>query len=125
MLNFAMYLATALVLWVSSLFIYKKITPYNEIALIKEGNISAGLAYSGVALGLAAPLSSLAAHAVSLVDMGMWAVIALIIQLALHFALSKILHIKTEVPDNNKAVGLTLGAMSLAIGLINAACLTY
>ena len=125
MLNFILYLSTSLVLWTASLWIYKKITPYNEIQLIKEGNLSAALAYGGVALGLAAPLSSLAVHAVSLVDMAMWAGVALVIQLVLHAVLSKVIDVRQAVPDGNKAVGLVLGMLSLGIGIINAACLTY
>lgn len=125
MLNFALYMAVSLALWITGLVIYKKITPYNEFQLIRDGNLSAAMALSGVAIGLALPLGSLAIHAVSLVDMAMWAGIALVVQLVLYLAFYRLMMVRSAIESDNRAVGLYLGMMSVGMGILNAACLTY
>lgn len=126
-LNFASYFATSLALWVVSLYGYVHLTPYREFELVRQGNRAAALSLSGTALGLALPLASLAANAVSLGDLALWAVLALVVQLLMWFALSRTVftNLKTDITNGNCSVGLVLGGFSTAIGLLNAACLTY
>lgn len=125
-LNFAAYFGLCLVLWALSLAIYVTLTPYREFALVKDGNVAAALSLSGTAIGLALPLASLAMHAVSLTDLLFWAVIALVAQLVLWAALRLFLFkdLKLAVESGRASVGTVVGALSLSLGLLNAACLT-
>lgn len=126
-LNFALYFAVTLAAWAVSLALYVRLTPYPEFALVRAGNEAAALSLSGTALGLALPLASLAVNAVSLWDLALWAVPALAAQLALWWLLRRLLlpDLRAQIEAGNVAVGRVLGALSLGLGLINAACLTY
>lgn len=127
LLNFAAYFGLCLLLWLAIIRIYVAVTPYREFALVREGNLAAALSLSGTALGAALPLASLAAHAVSLVDLLSWAAVALLTQLALWGGLRLFLFksLRQDIESGKVSVGLLLGVLSLGLGLINAACLTY
>ena len=124
--DFIFYLLPALVLLGLFVFIYVHITPYREIRLIREGNVAAALSLSGAILGFVIPLASAIAHSVGIVDMALWGAIALIVQLAAFMvARLAIPAIATDIPAGRIAQGLFLGVLSLAVGIINAACMTY
>src|SRR5438552_7543269 len=80
--DFLVYLAVSLVLLALFTAIYVRITPYREFALIREGNMAASFSLSGSLLGFIVPLASAVQHSVSLIDMAIWGVIALIVQIA-------------------------------------------
>jgi putative membrane protein len=126
-LNFAAYFALCLALWASVLRLYVAATPYREFALVGQGNVAAALSLAGTALGLALPLASLAAHAVSIADLLVWALVALAAQVVLWVVLRRLLFkdLKEAIESDRASVGGLLGALALGLGLINAACLTY
>ncbi len=108
------------------LLLYLWITPYREISLIREGNAAAAASLSGAMVGFMLPLASAITHSVSLLDMAIWGLIALIIQL-LVYGVGRLLlpSLARDIPAGQVASGVFLGALSLAIGLLNAACMTY
>ncbi len=123
---FLSYFATASVLFALFLLSYIIITPYREIALIRQGNSAAAASLSGAMLGFVLPLASAIAHSVSLLDMVVWGVIALVVQL-LVFLASRLLvpELARDIPAGKVAAGGVFGGLSLAAGIINAACMTY
>lgn len=124
--DFLIYLVLSLALLAVFAWIYNKITPYDEIQLIREGNTAAAVAYSGAILGLALPLGSAVAHSVNPVDMLIWGVVALAVQVLVYFIVRRVLPLLNDhIPENKIAPAILLAAMSLAAGIINAACLTY
>ncbi|HEX4333683.1 MAG TPA: DUF350 domain-containing protein [Usitatibacter sp.] len=123
---FLAYLAVALVLLGLFIAIYVRITPYQEIALIREGNMAASFSLSGAVLGFIAPLASAVQHSANLVDMAIWGVIALLVQLAAFVAVKLMLpSITRDIPAGNGAQGFFLGSLSLAVGLLSAACMSF
>lgn len=126
-LNFALYLGTALLAWGLSLALYMIVTPYAELALVRQGNRAAAWSLAGTALGLALPLASLVAHAVSLADLAAWAALALLAQLLLWWLARRALvpDLREAIESDRQSVGVLLGALSLGLGLLNAASLTY
>ena len=40
---------------IAGIWVYTKITPYNEFQLIREGNVAAAVSLSGACIGLAIP----------------------------------------------------------------------
>jgi putative membrane protein len=126
-LNFALYFGTALLAWGLSLALYMAITPYAELALVRQGNRAAAWSLTGTALGLALPLASLVAHAVSLADLAAWALLALLAQLLLWLLARRLLvpELREAIQADRQSVGMLLGALSLGLGLLNAASLTY
>lgn len=124
--NFFVYFVLALVLVAAFLVIYVQVTPYREFALIREGNVAAALSLSGALLGFIVPLASAVAHSVSVIDMTLWGVVALIVQLAAFLAARVLVRgLADAIPAGKTATGLFVGALSLGVGILNAACMTY
>ena len=124
--DFAVYLAVSLALLTAFVAIYIRVTPYREIALIREGNMAAAFSLSGSLLGFIVPLTSAIQHSVSLGDMAIWGGIAMLVQIAA-FVVARLLipSIVQDIPAGKQAQGFFLGALSLGVGLLNAACMTY
>ena len=124
--DFLIYLAASLVLLAVFIAIYISITPYRELTLIREGNVAAAASLSGAVLGFSIPLAQAIAQTVNLAEMAMWGVVALAVQLFVFFVVRWIMPgIARDIPAGKLAPGIFLGALSLATGLLNAACMTY
>ena len=124
--NFAVYLAVSLAYLAVFVALYVRVTPYREFELIREGNAAASFSLSGSILGFIVPLCSAIQHSVSLVDMAIWGLIAMLVQIAA-FVVARMLipTLATDIPANKTSVGFFLGALSLGVGLLNAACMSY
>ena len=124
--DFAAYFAVSAALLAAFIAIYIRVTPYREIALIREGNMAAAFSLSGSVLGFVLPLTSAIQHSVSLVDMAIWGLIAMVVQIAA-FVVARLLipSIVVDIPAGKQAHGFFLGALALAVGMLNAACMTY
>ena len=106
--------------------VYQWATPHNEAALIREGNVAAALALGGALVGYVLPLASALSHTVSLVEFCAWAALAGVIQIAA-FTLIRLLVLKdvsARIERGEIASGVYLMSISLAVGLLNAACMT-
>jgi putative membrane protein len=124
--SFLFYFATAIGLLLLFLLAYIFITPYREIALIRAGNAAAAASLSGAMLGFVLPLASAIAHSVSLPDMAVWGLIAMIIQLLVYLAARLLMpDLVRDIPAGKIATGVFLGALSVASGILNAACMSY
>ena len=124
--DFLVYLAAALVLLGLFVAIYVRVTPYREVALIREGNMAAACSLSGSLMGFVIPLAAAVEHSVSLVDMAIWGLIAMLVQLAAYVAVKLMIPtIARDIPDNRVAQGLFLGVVSIAVGVLDAACMSY
>ena len=106
--------------------IYARITPYRELALIRDGNVAAAIALAGVVLGFTLPLASAIAHSVGLADMILWGAIALLSQLVVYFIVARLVpHFTEAITAGRIAAATLLAAIALAVGILNAAALTY
>ena len=124
--DFAAYLAVSVALLAAFVAIYIRVTPYREIALIREGNMAAAFSLSGSVLGFVLPLTAAIRHSVSLGDMAIWGLIAMVVQIAA-FVVARLVipSIVTDIPAGKQAQGFFLGALALAVGMLNAACMSY
>ena len=124
--DFLLYLAISGVLLAMFVTIYVKITPYREIALIRDNNMAAAFSLSGALIGMVIPLANAVEYSVNPIDMAIWGFLALAIQL-LVFVIARIAlpNIAVDIPAGKTAPGFFLGAISIAAGLLNAACMTY
>lgn len=126
--NFALYFGISIVFLLVFKFLYALVTPHDEWKLIKENqNVSAAVGFGGALVGFALALASAATHSVSLLDFAIWGVIALIAQ-CLAFAIIRfgfMPRIVERIEKDEMSAGIMLGAMNIAIGLLNAACMTY
>jgi putative membrane protein len=125
--EFLIYFAASLVLLGVFIAIYIWITPYREIALIREGNAAAAASLSGTVLGFSIPLAQSIAQSVNLAEMAMWGAIALAVQILVFVVASRVVFpgMATDIPNGKVAPGVVVGALSIATGILNAACMTY
>lgn len=124
--NFLAYLGTAIVLLVAFVAIYLYVTPYDEIALIRGNNTAAAISLSGALLGFALPIANVIAHSDTLLDLAVWGVIAGIVQL-LAWMLARVAlpTLREDIAAGRVAPATLVAALSLTVGLLNAACMTY
>lgn len=124
--DFLAYFAVAAAILAVFLFIYVKVTPYHEIALIREGNSAAATSLSGTLIGFALPVANVIENSHNLVDLAVWSAIACLVQLAAYGAARLTLpHIARDIPEGKMAPAVFLAALSVGVGLINAACMEY
>lgn len=124
--NFLAYLGTALALLAVFIAIYLYVTPYDEVALIRSNNTAAAISLSGALLGFALPIANVIAHSDTLIDLAVWGVIAGIVQLlAWGVARVALPHLEEDIAAARTAPATFVAALSITVGLLNAACMTY
>ncbi len=117
--NFIVQLLAALGLYVASLVIYVLMTPHKELALIRSGNGSAALAFAGVVVGLAIPLASCLEHSFGLLDLLIWGVVTLLIQLLAFRVADMILRgLPRRIAENDVAAAVFLLSVKVGLALI-------
>lgn len=118
------FIVTALLL-VAGIAIYTAFTPYKERDLVRQDNAAGGIVYAGSIIALAIPLASLLSTSGYLVDIIVWGIVALLIQLATLAVISLVLlrHLKTLIEGGNVAAALTVAATQIAVALLNAAAM--
>ena len=124
--EFLVYAGLAIAFIYLFMIAYLRLTPYNELKLIKDGNVAAALGLSGSVLGFTFPLAAAIFQAVHPWDMMLWALIAGIVQLLVYVAVRySLLNVTRRIPDGQVATGIVLAAISMSAGILNAACMTY
>jgi putative membrane protein len=122
--SFLAYLGLSLVILALFLRVYVWVTPYREFALIREGNLAAAVSLSGALLGFALPVADVIRNSKDLVDLAVWSVVACLVQLLTYVVARLTLpHLAQDIPAGKVASGLFLAALSVGVGLINAACM--
>ncbi len=124
-IGFFAYLIGALVLLAVFQWLYSRITPHNEVGLIRDGNTAAGIAFAGAIIGFAIPAGNVIAHSVSLLDFAVWALIAGVVQLYAFLLSSLVLRgAHKRIEKGEVAAGIYVAAIAISVGLLNAACMT-
>ena len=106
--------------------LYRWITPHDEGALIRAGNSAAAVALGGALIGYVLPLASALAHTVSLPEFAAWAVVAGVVQIVTFWAVRRLAlpDVSARIERGEMSAALYLLMISIAVGLINAACMT-
>lgn len=124
-LNYLIHLILAATLLIAFFIIYTRVTPYNEVLLIRQGNQAAALSLGGALLGFSATIASSLMHTADYQQFFAWAFGAMVVQLLAYLVTTRLLRMsKDQIESNNSAFGGLLGAISLSIGAINAACIS-
>ena len=122
---FALYffVALGLLLLFTSIYIY--VTPYAEITLIRSGNTAAAISLGGSLLGFVLAISFVIIHSVSLIDLMIWGIIALIIQIMAYFTVCFIIKdINQSIEEGCIAHATFLATCSICLGILNGVCMT-
>ena len=101
---------------------YHFITPYHEIDLIREGNLAAAISLSGAVLGLGIPLAFCLASSVTALDIVVWGIVTLIIQLSAYRIADFVLKdLPKRIEAGEVGAALWLVSVKLSVASINAA----
>ena len=126
--NFAIYFGISIVFLFVLKIIYALVTPHDEWKLVKEEkNVAAAVGFGGALVGFAIALGGAASNSIALIDFAIWGFVAIIAQ-SLAFALLRFTFmpkIAERINNNEVSAGVMLASMSIAVGLLNAACMTY
>lgn len=124
-LNYLLHLVTAGALVLAFFVVYTRVTPYDEVQLIRRGNHAAALSLGGSLVGFSATIASALVHTADYYQFAGWALGALIVQLLVWVLATRLLRMsKDQIEADNSAFGGLLGAISLSIGIVNAGCIS-
>jgi len=124
-LNYLLHLLTAAALVLAFFIVYTRVTPYDEVQLIRQGNHAAALSLGGSLIGFSATIASALVHTADYYEFAGWAAGGLLAQLAVWLFTTRLLRMsKDQIEANNCAFGGLLGAISLSIGIVNAGCIS-
>jgi putative membrane protein len=126
LIGFCKYFGAAVGFVVVFCQVYCWITPYNELKLVREGNLAPAISFGGALIGFILPLHSAITHSVGFLDMLIWAAVAMIVQLTV-FGIVRLFFksLVREIENNHTAAATLLAFFSVAIGILNAASMTY
>jgi putative membrane protein len=113
-----------LALLVAGIFIYMAVTPFRERELLRNDNPAAATALGGALVALAIPLAALLATTGALLDILVWGVVAVLLQLLTVTIVSHLFRgMRTMIEEGQVAAAILLVAAQLSIGLLNAAAM--
>lgn len=115
------------ILWVLIFIrLYTWVTPHDELALIRDNNSAAALAFGGALIGFSLPLSSAIINSLSLLDCAVWGAIALLVQVLTFLVLRLVLRqLPERITRGELAAGVLSAAVAVSVGFINAASMSY
>ena len=119
---FMLHGGTAILMLIVGAFIYSKITPWNELDLIMEGNTAAAVSFSGAILGIAIPLAAALSSSISIWEIVVWGSVAIILQITVFLILDLVLpNLSEQIRANKIAAGIFIASNKIALALMNAA----
>jgi putative membrane protein len=106
--------------------VYIRVTPFSEFSLIREGKVAPAISLSGALLGFVIPLASAIISSVSFLDMVVWALVALFVQILVFLFLKSLFaDLSRDIAEDRSAPAILLAVLSLAAGILSAACMSY
>jgi putative membrane protein len=123
--NYALHLLAAGLLLFVFFLIYSWATPFDEMRLIRQGNVAASLTLGGAMIGFSLTVASGLEHTDHLGSFLGWSAAAAAIQLLTYVLVTRLLHMsKQQIEGNNVAFGLLLASISVAVGVVSAGALS-
>ena len=123
--EFLLFFVAAAALTLIFVVLYTRVTRHNELALIKKNSTAAALAFSGSLIGFAVPLASTMVNSVTVVEMVLWGLVALIVQVLVYLVIRLPMpRISERIDADEVAAGIWLGSCSIVAGILNAAAMT-
>ncbi|WP_035055765.1 DUF350 domain-containing protein [Andreprevotia chitinilytica] len=123
--NYLIYLLTIFALLGVFSAIYLWVTPFDEMALIRQGRAAAALSFGGAMLGFTLTLAAAAMYHAAYLPFLAWSGTAMVVQLLAYVVLSRVIpDLNQSLENNNVAMGAFVGTVALVVGIANAACLS-
>jgi putative membrane protein len=113
--------ATAVALLALGAFCYMRMTPFHETDLIRQGNVAAGVIAMGTLIALSLPVAATLASSQVVLDILIWGLVALIIQLLAFVLAAKLMRgLPAMIEAGNVAAALLVVGIQIAIAILNA-----
>lgn len=120
-----LHFSVTVAMLVMGVSLYILITPYSELALIREGNTAAALSMGGVILGLGLPLAFCMATSVNVFDIMIFGTLALVMQLLAYRVADMLLRgLPKRIQEGEIGAAILLVSIKLAVSALNAAAVT-
>ena len=106
--------------------IYTRLTPHDEFDLIvRQHNATAGLAFGGALIGFAIALAGAIHNTGSALEFMVWGLVAMASQ-TLAYLFARLLHpgLSHAIEQNAIASGALIASISIAAGILGAACMS-
>ncbi len=101
--------------------IYTAVTPFHEFRLVREGNAAAGISLAGTLVALAIPLAATLATSPVPLDILLWGLVALVVQLLAFLLASRLIPgLRAMIERDNPAAACVLVGVQIAVALLNA-----
>jgi len=102
--------------------IYILLTPHKEITLIREGNAAAAISLGGVLIGLAMPLAASLKASTNVIEVALWGVVTVFVQLLIFRLVDLILRgLPKRIQEGEISAAALLVGAKIATALIIAA----
>ena len=100
---------------------YNALTPFHELGLVRAGNTAAGIVAGGNFVALAIPLAATLATSLVTLDILVWGIVALVLQLVAFAVAARLIPgLRGMIEENNTAAAVMLVGIQLAVALLNA-----
>ncbi|WP_324507244.1 DUF350 domain-containing protein [Brevundimonas sp.] len=119
------HVGTTIVMLMLGATLYAILTPWREITLIRNGNSAAAVAFGGVLAGLAIPLAASLSASNSTVEIIVWGLATVLVQL-LAFRLTDMVlaGLPDRIREGEISAAVLLVSAKLSVALILAAAVT-
>jgi putative membrane protein len=122
---YLMVMGICLVLMIAALGVYVLITPYRELKLIGDGNRAAAVALGGTTIGLSLVFYGVTSGEFDLPDLLQWCGIGIAFQLIVPIIVGLMVpNLRRGLEADRMGYGILIGALSVAMGLINSGALS-
>lgn len=122
---FITYFFLSLALLVVFLAVYLVVTPYSELAMIRQGNAAAAISLGGAVIGFVLPLARAVQQSLSTLDLVTWGGVALVVQVVVFLLVGKLVpKLTNAVKEGQVAAATFLASLAVGVGMLNAASMT-
>ena len=113
--------ATTLAILAAGAACYMALTPFHETALIRDGNTAAGVVLGGTLVALAIPLAATLATSRVTLDILIWGLVAMILQLLVFVATAALFRdLRGAIERGNLGAAIALVGVQVSVALLNA-----
>ena len=120
-----MHVGVTVLILIAAAGLYILLTPHREIALIREGNTAAAVSLGGVLVGLALPLAESMSASTNVIELGLWGVATVAVQLLIFRLVDLILRgLPRRIQEGEMSAAALLVGAKLATALVVAAAVS-
>lgn len=114
-----LHVAITVLILIAATAVYVLLTPHKEITLIREGNTAAAVSLGGVLVGLAMPLAVSMKASTNLIEIGLWGIATVVVQLLIFRLVDLVLHgLPKRIQEGEMSAAAFMVGAKLATALI-------